>query len=257
MTIHEFGKENSKIIVLIHPSVVMWDYFEYVIPYLEGKYHLVIPALAGYDDGKPGDYTSVEEIAAELEDWLNKNANGEIACIYGCSMGGSIVIKMLADDRLNIQSAVIDGGITPYQLPYIITRLIAVKDFLMIGMGKLGGIKLLEKAFATDEYSREDLKYVAKILRMMSAKTIWRTFESCNNYTMPKQIVSCCKRIEYWFADAEEKARKRDIAYIRDHFTNVRFRKIRNVGHGGLAALYPKKLARGLDKLCMEANTHV
>ena len=42
MTIHEFGKENSKMIVLVHPPVVMWDYFKYVIPYLEGKYHLVI-----------------------------------------------------------------------------------------------------------------------------------------------------------------------------------------------------------------------
>ena len=32
MTIHEFGKENSRVIVFIHPSVVMWDYFEYVVP---------------------------------------------------------------------------------------------------------------------------------------------------------------------------------------------------------------------------------
>lgn len=32
MTIHEYGKDNQKIIVLIHPSVVMWDYFEYVTP---------------------------------------------------------------------------------------------------------------------------------------------------------------------------------------------------------------------------------
>ena len=32
MNIHEFGKENEKTILLIHPSVVKWDYFEYVIP---------------------------------------------------------------------------------------------------------------------------------------------------------------------------------------------------------------------------------
>ena len=49
MTIHEFGKDNDKVIVLLHPSVVMWDYFEYVIPLLEKKYHLIIPALPGYD----------------------------------------------------------------------------------------------------------------------------------------------------------------------------------------------------------------
>lgn len=37
MTIHEFGQENYKTIVLIHPSIVMWDYFAYVIPLLENR----------------------------------------------------------------------------------------------------------------------------------------------------------------------------------------------------------------------------
>ena len=48
MTIHEFGKENEKVILLIHPSIVKWDYFEYVIPLLEKEYRLIVPALPGY-----------------------------------------------------------------------------------------------------------------------------------------------------------------------------------------------------------------
>ena len=67
MTIHEFGKENDEIVVLIHPSAVMWDYFEYVIPLMKDRYHLLIPALPGYDTQREGDFTSVEEIASELE----------------------------------------------------------------------------------------------------------------------------------------------------------------------------------------------
>ena len=49
MTIHEFGTDNDKVIVLIHPAVVMWDYYEYVIPLLEKCYHVIVPALPGYD----------------------------------------------------------------------------------------------------------------------------------------------------------------------------------------------------------------
>ena len=70
MTIHEFGKENEKVVVLIHPSIVMWDHFEYVIPLLEKNYHLIIPALPGYDPDKKGNFTSVEAIARKLERWL-------------------------------------------------------------------------------------------------------------------------------------------------------------------------------------------
>lgn len=221
MTIHEFGKGNDEIVVLIHPSAVMWDYFEYVIPLMKDRYHLLIPALPGYDTQREGDFTSVEEIASELEGWIIDQGYTGTACIYGCSMGGSVVARILADNRLNIRSAVMDGGITPYQLPRIVTRLIALRDFLMVSMGKIGGLKMLEKAFSTDEYSEEDLKYMSRVLKMMSFRTIWRTFESCNNYTMPDPVHTDCCRIEYWFAESETKDRKWDIEYVKKHFPGL------------------------------------
>lgn len=247
MTVHEFGKENKQVVVLIHPSIVMWDYFEYVIPLMEKKYHLIIPALPGYDPDVKNDFTSVEEISAELEDRLIQNDINEVACIYGCSMGGSIVTRMLADNRLNIRSAVIDAGITPYQLPWIITRFIAIRDFLLIYTGKIGGAKLLEKAFSTDELSEEDVQYAAKVLKMISAKTIWRTFESCNNFSMPEELRTDCSRIEYWVAEKEVKDRRADVAYIKKVFPQTIFRKINNVGHGGLAPFNPQKFVRGIE----------
>ena len=246
MTIHEFGQGNGDVVVLIHPSIVMWDYFEYVIPLMQDRCHLVIPALPGYDPDLESDFTSVEQIAAELADWLTTRGCPEIACIYGCSMGGSIVTRFLADRKMKVRSAVIDGGITPYQLPWITTRFIAGKDFLLICMGKAGGLKLLEKAFSTDAYSEEDLRYIAKVLKHISAKTIWRTFESCNNYSMPDPVATDCTHIEYWYAKAEEKDRKADIAYIRKHLPQTVFKVFEDVGHGGLAALKQELLTSEL-----------
>ena len=190
MTIHEYGKHNAKTVVLVHPSVVMWDFFEYLIPLLEKDCHVIIPALPGYDEkNSQQNFTSVENIAGELAEWLVKNKITTIDVLYGCSMGGSIVLRMLADKKITINNAICDGGITPYQIPWLLTRFIAVKDFLLISMGKIGGLGLLEKAFATDEYSKEDLKYMDKVFRFISYKTIWRTFESCNNYRMPEDTI--------------------------------------------------------------------
>ena len=252
MIIHEFGVENREVIVLLHPSMVMWDYFEYVIPLMQERYHLVIPALPGYDRDEPGDFTSVEEIAGALADWLLARGHDTISCIYGCSMGGSIALRFLADNRVKAKAAAIDGGITPYQLPYLATRVIAVRDFLMIYLGKLGGIRLLEKAFSTDEYSEEDLQYVAEVMRFVSAKTIWRTFESCNNYAMPDPVATDCGHIEYWYAAAEAKARKADIAYIQSALPRTVFKSFENVGHGGLAVLKPELLASELVRVMRE-----
>ena len=151
-------------------------FFEYVIPLLKEDYHLIVPALPGYDEKNPDvDFTGIEEIADELAKWLIAHNINTIDLLYGCSMGGAVVLRMLAEQKIRIKNSICDGGITPYQLPWIVTRLIAVRDFLMISMGKIGGLKLLEKAFSTDEYSKEDLQYIAKVLHFISYKTIWRT----------------------------------------------------------------------------------
>ena len=195
MTIHEFGKENKETIILIHPSVVKWDYFENVIPLLEKNYHL--------------------QIASDLNNWIKAKGFTEIYAVYGCSMGGSVALMVALGQKVRIQHCVIDGGITPYQLPWIVTRFIALKDYLMMMIGRAGGVALLEKAFATDDYSKEDLQYVADVLRHCSSKTLWRTFESCNNYKVPDPVPKIDTHIHYWYAKNEEKERKNDIAYIR------------------------------------------
>ena len=78
----------------------------------------------------------MENIAGELAEWLVKNKITTIDVLYGCSMGGSIVLRMLADKKITVNNTICDGGITPYQIPWLLTRFIAVKDFLLISMGK-------------------------------------------------------------------------------------------------------------------------
>lgn len=250
MTIHEYGAGREKVIVLIHPSVVMWDYFSYIIPLLQKNYHLIIPALPGYDKECPEDnFTSVEEIAGDLAEWLAIHSIKAVDILYGCSMGGAVVLKMLADRKVVVKNAVCDGGITPYQLPWLITRVIAIKDFLLVSMGKIGGLGLLEKAFSTDEYSKEDLKYIAKVFRMISYKTIWNTFESCNNYDMPKDMPAYTGRLQYWYGDKEAKDRARDIKYVKSHFPDTELIECKNMGHASMASLYPQEMVKRLERI--------
>ena len=249
MVIHEFGKENIKTIMLIHPSVVKWDYFEKVIPLLAKDYHLLVPALPGYDFDNNSDFTSVEEIACELNDWMKGNGCDKLYAVYGCSMGGSIALLVTLGEKIPIQHCIMDGGITPYQLPWIITRFIALKDYCMMMLGRLGGIGLLEKVFATDDYSKEDLQYVADVLKHCSKKTLWRTFDSCNNYKIPKPIPKISTKIHYWYTDKEEKERKKDIRYMKENFSKTEFEILSNLGHGGLVLLKPEMFVKMVDTL--------
>ena len=197
-----------------------WDYFENVIPLLEKNYHLLVPALPGYDFDNDNDFTSVEQIASDLNKWIKAKGFTEIYAEYGCSMGGSVALMVALGQKVRIQHCVIDGGITPYQLPWIVTRFIALKDYLMMMIGRAGGVALLEKAFATDDYSKEDLQYVADVLRHCSSKTLWRTFEE----------------------------RKNDIAYIRRRLPQTEFEVLPELGHGGLVLLRPELFEEMMSK---------
>ncbi len=249
MNIHEFGKDNTKTILLIHPSVVKWDYFEKVIPLLERKYHLIVPALPGYDFEDNSDFTSVGRIAAELNLWMKRQGIAELHAVYGCSMGGSIALLVTLGQLIPIHHCIMDGGITPYQLPWIATRFIALRDYAMMMIGRAGGVKLLEKAFATDEYTEEDLQYIADVLRHCSRKTIWRTFDSCNNYMVPDPIPEIDTRIHYWYASAEEKERDWDIRYMKKRFPQTDFKVIPDLGHAGLVVLKPEMFTKMIDEL--------
>ncbi len=249
MNVMEFGNGNDETVVLIHPSLVTWDYFELVIPLLERDYHLFVPVLPGTDLSNNSEFTSVEQIASDLADCLLAKGITDIKAAYGCSMGGSIVLRMAADGRLAVRHYVMDGGITPYQLPWIATRLIALRDFCMLAAGKLGGEKLLVKAFSSTQYSEEDLRYVARMLKHCSYRTLWRTFDSCNNYRMPREPMRFAGTVHYWYAEKERKARDWDIKYMRKFVPDTVFKEFEGMDHGDMALFYPERMAKEIRQL--------
>ena len=65
----------------------------------------------------------------------------------------------------------------------------------------------------------------------------------------PNPVTVDCEHIEYWYAKAEEKDRKGDIAYIRQNLPQIVFKVFEDIGHGGLAALKPELLVAELTRV--------
>ena len=128
--------------------------------------------------------------------------------------------QILGEDA-DTDLAIIDAGMTPYQLPKPITYLIGIRDFLMTMMGKYASIKMLGSVFDPEKYSQEDLLYVKKVLNSLSARTIWRGFYEANNYTLPEDIAQPDCRIQYWYGDEEKDARGWDMEFVKKTFPNV------------------------------------
>ncbi|MCR4669287.1 MAG: alpha/beta hydrolase, partial [Clostridia bacterium] len=151
--------------------------------------------------------------------------------------------------KLRARNFVMDGGITPYQLPWILTRFIALRDFSMTALGKIGGEKLVAKAFSSTAYSEEDMKYLANMFRHCSYRTLWNSFDSCNNYDMPKELMRFPGKAHYWYAEKERKARDWDIKYMKKHVPDTVFKCFEGMDHGDMALFCPQRLAQELSLL--------
>lgn len=146
MRIDEFGCENKQIVVMIHGLAMSWRMFWPSIGLLARNFHVLAVTVPGHDQADGSEFTSVEEIAARLEDELLGRRFRDVFCVYGLSMGGALALRMLADNRVHFQYAVIDGGITPYELPWLVTRFILLKDLVMTLLGR-SSRRLLALAF--------------------------------------------------------------------------------------------------------------
>ena len=175
-----------------------WDMFQESIAILAEDFHVIAVAVPGHDMETEEEFTSVEDIAKRIESGLIQRECDSVDLLYGLSMGGGLVIRILADNRLNVKRAVIDAGITPYELPYLLTRAILVRDFLMVEWGKHSK-KAISLAFPPDEYTEEGIDYIYRVMQHMTDRTIWRVFDSTDNYSMPALFPGIDTKIEYWY----------------------------------------------------------
>lgn len=87
MEVHEFGKENSRKIVLIPGNMMCWTQFENVIPLLEKEFHVIAVSTDGYDGSGKTTFTTADASAEKLESYIREHLGGEIELVFGESFG--------------------------------------------------------------------------------------------------------------------------------------------------------------------------
>ena len=90
---------------------------------------------------------------------------------------------------------------------------------------------------------------MAKIFRHCTYKTLWNTFDSCNNYKMPKKTMRFTGKVHYWYAEKECKARDWDLKYMTKFVPDTVFKCFKGMDHGDMALFYPERMARELLNL--------
>ena len=256
MQIWEHGQEHERTL-LFFPCTAepVWAFSE-TVALLSRKWHVFQVIYDGHQPEYPGDFTSVEQTVDEVTAYLKNHGVVHLDAAYVCSLGGACLTRLLALGEIPVSRAIIDGGITPYQLPYLVRKLRLALDVLSFKL-VANNRKVLETAFPPERFTLpghdavKEYDEIEHYLKTYSDRTIRNVFWSGNNYALPVTPAGSSKKLTYWYGDDEKKARRSNIRFIKRYFPQIRIHGIPKMAHAELVIVHPEEFCRYAEKFLL------
>lgn len=109
MEVQEFGKGNSRKIVLIPGNMMSWRQFEHVIPLLQKDFHVIAVSTDGYDGTGETPFTTSAASAEKLEAYIRDHLDGHVDLIFGESFGSATAGALFHRQKVQTDSLILNG----------------------------------------------------------------------------------------------------------------------------------------------------
>ncbi|HWL24831.1 MAG TPA: alpha/beta hydrolase [Ureibacillus sp.] len=249
MEFKEFGDIRNPKIMLIHGMATTWDTcYRATINELKNDFFIIVPVLDGHNPEEKSEFCSIQEAAHKIEQYVLQKHNGKLHAATGFSMGGTILIQILANQILQIHRVVLDAA---YCNPLGIFSKFCTM-FLSNQISKIKENKpfhiLLRKVM---EYGKFDEVALRKAFySSISHKTILNCFAQLLEYQIPQSLRSINADVTYWYGSNESYAAK-SARNLKKVLPNLRIRSFDRYGHGELITKYPKHCVAELKRIIL------
>ena len=110
MKFKTFGKEGQPVLMLIPGLGVSYEIFLPLIDQLYGNFHIISVEVDGFTLGSHTRFTSVDDQAKQVIEYVRTHHSGQICCAYGLSLGGKILSRVLEIDEILIGHSILDAA---------------------------------------------------------------------------------------------------------------------------------------------------
>ena len=118
MVVREFGQDKGETILLLHGGGLSWWNYREEARLLEADFHVILPVLDGHA-GSDRPFTTIRENAEEIIAYVDEKLGGRVLLMGGLSLGGQILLEMLARRRDLCRHALVESAAV---LPSAITN---------------------------------------------------------------------------------------------------------------------------------------
>ena len=105
-----YGREEAPSLLLIPGLGVSYEIFYPLIDLLKNRFHIIVVGIDGFLLGKESTFTSVDDQARQIIQYVQRNLNGHLDVAYGLSLGGKILSRILERNEFVIDHAIMDAA---------------------------------------------------------------------------------------------------------------------------------------------------
>lgn len=241
----EVGQENQDVIVLLHGGGLSWWQYQAQMDLLCENYHVVLPILDGHA-GSDADFTSIEDNAKRLLDYIDKTYGGSVLLIAGLSLGGQILLDMLALRKDICQYAIVESAaIIPDKLTASLVAPLFSMSFPLIKkkwFAKMQFRYLGIRADLFEHYYEDTVK--------LSKQNLIAFTKASSLYQVKKNLKDSLARVRIIVGEKETKKMHASARYLHDFLPDSRLEIKAGLAHGQYAInqpdLYVKELFESL-----------
>ena len=110
MKFNIYGEKGLPTLFLLPGLGVSHEIFLPLIERLQDHFYIIAAGVDGFILGEPSKFTSVDDQAAQANQYVQENLGGRVDVAYGLSLGGKILSRMMERSEIVIDHAIMDAA---------------------------------------------------------------------------------------------------------------------------------------------------
>ena len=235
----EYGKENHNIILLLHGGGLSWWNYAEEAKILQKDYHIILPILDGHAKSDQS-FTTIEDNAAEIIDFIDLHFGGHVLLIGGLSLGGQILLEILSQRNNICKYAIIESALViPSKITHSMIKPAFGSCYGLIKhkwFSKLQFKSLKIKSDLYDCYFRDTCAISKKdMIAFMQANSL---------YSLKESIKNCTAKVYIFVGEKENPSMKKSAGMIHQTVPESSLKVFPELYHGEFSINHGKEYAK-------------
>ena len=240
----EYGKQNGEVIMLLHGGGLSWWNYKAEAKLLSDRYHIVLPILDGHAENDE-DFVGIEENAARIISFIDREYGGSVLFIGGLSLGAQILVEMLSQRKDVCRYAIIEStSVIPSPMTNTLVGPMLSSSYSLIRQKWFARIQF-DSLHMRDDLFEDYFRDTAKI-----SKKNMIAFLKANTAYAPKPALQKCRaQVRIIVGGKEQKRMLRSAQRLREMFPESKLEVKEDLFHGEFSLNHPDQYAAELCEL--------